>query len=170
MRSPVLFLLVSCVTMVACGTAVYDHRIEIAIQDPSGRLGPPPIAVSVFDKTMGSSEDWANRWMGGTGPGGLYIGEVGATGTKMFYDRTPSARVDAGIALPSYEKEGFFVLDVNPVEGVEQTTALAFVPYGVPSKSAASIVPLSARFRSEALSKGWLIHLVIDVPAVTTKP
>lgn len=170
MRSSILLLFVSSVPMAACGTAVYDHRIEVTIQDPSGRLGPPPIAVSVFNKTMGSSEEWAQRWMGNTAPGAPYVGNVDATGTKMAFDSSPPSRVDAGIALPSYEKEGFLVLDVAPVEGPEQSTVLTFVPYGVSSKSAASIIPLPARFRSESSSKGWLIHLTIDVPPPTTSP
>lgn len=166
-RYTTLVLLAATLTLTACGTVVYDHQIEIAIQDPSGRLGPPPIAVSVFDKQMGSSEEWAGRWMGSTGPGQLYVGKVAATGTKMFYDSTPPARVETGIALPSYAKEGFFVLDVNPVEGSDQTTVLPFVAYGSPSPSGAATVPLPARFRSEFSGKGWLIHLTVDVPPAT---
>jgi hypothetical protein len=163
-RYSTLLLLAAAIMQAACGTAVYNHRIEIAIEDPSGRLGPPPIAVSVFDRTMGSSDEWAGRWMRDSRPGAPYMGEVSATATKMMFDASPPARVDAGIALPAYEKEGFFVLDITPVEGSEQTTVLPFVAYGVLSKPAASIVPLPARFRSEFSDKGWLIHLVVVVP------
>lgn len=170
MRSTTLLLLAATIALAGCGTAVYDHQIEIAIQDPSGRLGPPPIAVSVFDKEMGSSEEWAKRWMGTTGPSALYVGKVAATATRMIYDSTPPAHVETGIALPSYAKEGFFVLDINPVEGSELTTVLPFVPYGIPSPPAAATVPLPARFRSEFSGKGWKIHLIIDVPPATTKP
>ena len=170
MRPPILLLIITAtITHVACGTVVYDHRIDVAIQDPSGRLGPSPIPVSVFDRTMGSSDEWAQRWIGSTAPGAVYAGKVSATATKMFYDSAPPARVETGIALPSYTKEGYFALDVNPVEGSEQTTLLPFVPYGVPSESARSIVPLPARFRSEFSDKGWLIHLSVDVPP-DTKP
>ena len=169
MRYATLLLLAATSTLTGCGTAVYDHRIEIAIQDPAGRLGPPPIAVGVFDKDMGSSEEWAGKWMGGTGPGVPYVGKVSATATKMFYDSAPPARVETGIALPSYAKAGYFLLDVNPVEGAEQTTVLTFVPYGTPSPAAVSTVPLPARFSSEFSGKGWLIHLTVDVPP-DTKP
>jgi len=169
MRYTTLLLLAAMSTLTGCGTAVYDHRIEIAIQDPAGRLGPPPIAVSVFDKDMGSSEEWAGKWMGGTGPGAPYVGKVSTTATRMFYDSTPPARVETGIALPSYAKEGFFLLDVNPVEGTDQTTVLTFVAYGTPSPAAASTVLLPAKFRSEFSGKGWLIHLTVDVPP-DTKP
>ncbi len=128
MRPPILLLIITAtIAHVACGTVVYDHRIDVAIQDPSGRLGPSPIPVSVFDRTMGSSEEWAQRWIGSTAPGAVYAGKVSATATKMF------------------------------------------VPYGVPSESARSFVPLPARFRSEFSDKGWLIHLSVDVPP-DTKP
>ena len=168
MRRLAILVLASTVALSACGTAVYNHRIEITVHDPSGRLGPPPISVSAFDRLMGSSNDWAQKWMRDTSPNSPYIGEVSATATKMFYDRSPADRVDAGIALPAYEKEGFFVLDIAPIEGSEQTTTLMFVAYGSPAST--PVVPLPAKVRSESSDKGWLIHLRIDVPPAPAKP
>lgn len=147
----------------ACGTGVYDHKIEVTINDPSKRLGPPPIEVSIFDKN-GNSADWARKTIGTTEPGKPYSGKTWGTDTKMFYDRTPSMFVDAGFFLPALEKNGYFVLQIRPVSGTEQTTAMNYASYGVPTKEEDRIAPLPAHFRSEAARKGWTIHLIVDVP------
>lgn len=153
----------------ACGTGVYNHQIEVTINDPSRRLGPAPVEVSIFNKTSGSSEEWARKTMGTAGPGAPYTGTVGATDTKMIFDRTPPAMLDAGLALPALERDGFFVLDIKPVEGVEQTTAMNYRSYGVPTRDEDTILPLPAHFRSQGSSKGWTIHLTVDVPPAGDK-
>lgn len=142
MRHLLPLLVFSIAAAAGCGTGVYNHRIEVTLNDPSNRLGPAPVEVSVFNKTQGSSEDWARRTMGTTAPGAPYVGEVGATDTKMVYDRTPPTDVAAGLALPSLETGGYFVFNVRPAEGIEQTTMLTYASYGVPTREEDQIRPL----------------------------
>lgn len=156
------------VALTGCGTGVYNHKIDVTINDPAKRLGPAPIEMSVFDKN-GYSEDWARRTIGTTEPGKPYNGKAWGTDTKMFYDRTPSATVDAGVFVPSLESNGYFVLQIRPVSGTEQTTLLNYASFGVMTAEEDTIAPLPARFSSEAASKGWTIHLIVDVPASSAK-
>jgi hypothetical protein len=50
----------------ACSTIVDEHTVEVLVSDPSQRLGKPPYEVSVFDRSMGSSPEWARKTMGAT--------------------------------------------------------------------------------------------------------
>ena len=43
-----------------CGTAVYDHTIEVTALHGSAESTP----VGVFDRQMGYSRDWAHRALG----------------------------------------------------------------------------------------------------------
>ena len=95
--------------MAGCGTGVYHNKIEVTINDPSKRLGPEPIEVSVFHKNEGDSEEWARKTMGSTGAGKTYSAEVSATDVKsVCYDRTPPTSIGAGLFLPAFEKNGYF--------------------------------------------------------------
>jgi hypothetical protein len=148
------------IALSGCGTAVYDHKIEVTINDPSNRLGPPPLEVSVFDHTMGYSEEWARKTIGRASPGAPYAGAVSDTATKTAFDSSLPANMGAGLFLPALTKEGAFILELHPVEGPEQTATLPFRPF----LSADKVVPLPARFTSRASDKGWTIKLTVDVP------
>jgi hypothetical protein len=169
MRSLLPFLLFS-IAAAQCGTAVYDHKIEVSINDPSRRLGSAPIEVSIFDIHRGYSEEWARRTLGTTAPGAPYAGEVGGTATKMIYDRTPPTDLAAGLALPAFENRGYFVLRIGPVDGTEQSTMLDYTSYGVATADERAIPPLPARVRSTTARKGWTIRLTVDVPPAEPKP
>ena len=167
MRNWLAVLIVS-IASAACGTGVYHHDIEVTINDPSKRLGPPPIEISFFDKN-GYSEDWARRTIGTTEPGKPYSGKTWGTDTKMFYDRTPSMFVDGGLFLPAFETRGYYELMIRPVSGTEQTTTLKYASFGVKTREEDAIPPLAAHYRSKGSSKGWTIHLTVDVPPLEPK-
>jgi len=161
---PLLPLLVFTIAAAAgCGTGTYDHKIELTIKDPSRRLGPEPIEVSIFN-TTGSSEEWARRTIGTTGTGKPYNGVTWSTDTKMAYDRTPPANLDAGLFLPGLRQEGYYLLKIRPIAGTDQTTALTWASFHVRTNEDDTVPPLPAHFRSEAARKGWTIHLTVDVP------
>ncbi|MGE3887624.1 MAG: hypothetical protein AB7H81_14415 [Vicinamibacterales bacterium] len=44
MRARLLPLVLVHLVVSSCGTGVFVHAFEIAIEDPAGRLGPPPAA------------------------------------------------------------------------------------------------------------------------------
>ena len=157
----VLFALVS----TACGTAVYEHRFEVAVNDPQNRLGPPPVDVSIFDSSMGRSEEWARKTIGRSSPGQPYIGQTSSTAAKMVYDSSLPASVTAGLFLPGLEKAGFFMLSVATADGPERATTLKYASFNVPTAEEDKIQPLTARFSSVPAKKGWTIRLTVDVPA-----
>jgi hypothetical protein len=159
-----LFLILS-----GCGTAVFEHKFEVTLNDPTERLGPEP-EVSIFDNVMGYSDEWARRTMGTAAAGRPYAGRVSATDMKTVFDRTPPAMVQAGLALPALEQEGHFVLQIKPVAGPEQTTEMPYKSYTVPTAAEDQIKPLTARFTGTPSSKGWTIRLTVDVPPAPTDP
>src|SRR5689334_9129500 len=59
-------------TLIACGASSFKHTVEVVVADPTRRLGPPPYEVSIFDPRMGSTSDWAKRWMGPTSDSAHY--------------------------------------------------------------------------------------------------
>ena len=150
--------------LAGCGTAVYTHKIEVTINDPSNRLGlgpAPAVEVSVFDHTMGYSEEWARKTIGRAAPGAPYAGEVSDTATKTAFDSSLPADMSAGLFLPALTKDGAFILEIRPVEGPEQTATL---PYRSFFGGKAEVLPLPARFTSKGADKGWTIKLTVDVP------
>ena len=89
MRSrTVLFTLLASLALSSCGTGVFTHRFAIEIDDPGGRLGPPPYLLSVFDPQMGRSEEWARKTMGTTTPGTAFSTSHDAVeGLHAFVER-----------------------------------------------------------------------------------
>jgi hypothetical protein len=167
MRKLLAALLLSIIAA-GCGTGVYHHRIEISLNDPTKRLGDGPVEVSIFDNVMGYSDEWARRTMGTASPGTSYSGTVSDTDTKMVYDRTPPERVQAGLAVPALEKGGFFVLHVKPAAGSEVATTLPYKSYLVSTAEEDRIQPLTARVTGTPSSKGWTLHVTVDVPPAAT--
>jgi hypothetical protein len=167
MRKLLATLLLS--TIVAgCGTGVYHHKIEVSLNDPTKRLGDGPIEVSIFDSLMGYSDEWARRTIGTTSAGSPYVGTWSDTDTKMVYDRTPPQSIQAGLALPALQKDGFFVLLLKP--GSEQEKAMPYKSYGVSTREEDQIQPLTAKFTSTPSSKGWTIRMVVDIPPAPADP
>jgi hypothetical protein len=154
--------------LAACGTAVFDHVVEVQVSDPSGRLGAGPIEVSVFDKQMGQSAEWARRTMGVARPGAPYVGRVSSTAAKMIYDHSPPAQLEVGLALPAYESRGYFLLSLPPSTDQEHKASAPFIPYGAYFADPGSPAPpLPLRVRTTAARKGWRLHVTVDVPAVS---
>jgi hypothetical protein len=152
-----------------CGTGVYNHQIEVSLNDPTKRLGDGPVEVSIFDNVMGYSDEWARRTMGTASAGSPYSGTWSDTATKMVYDRTPPEMIQAGLAVPALQKDGFFVLQMKPVAGSEQTTSLPYKSYRVATAEEDKIQPLVARLTGTPSSKGWTLRLVVDVPPAEPK-
>jgi hypothetical protein len=159
-------LLLISISGVGCGTAVYTHQIEVTIQDPSGRLVAGPVDVSIFDKYMGYSEEWARRTMAAATASAPYVGTVNTMPVKWFWDSTLPPNVIAGLVVPAIEKNGYFVVDINLVHGVAQSASAPFAPWGAFFPDSTSTVPpLPVRYQGERGDKGWRIRLTVDVPA-----
>jgi hypothetical protein len=162
-RTILLLTLATAASTAACGTAVFEHHVTVAIVDPAGRLGDGPIEVSLFDHRMGSSEEWARRTIGVSTSSAPYAGRVSATATKMVLDTSLPADVAAGLAIPAYETRGYFLLDLRPQAGTDDVS-LAFVPYGAYVPEGDAVAPLRARITSEPGDRGWRISLTVHIP------
>jgi hypothetical protein len=163
MRSRLILLVLASVLLASCGTGVFVHRFEIAVSDPSGRLGPPPYEMSLFDFRMGQSEEWARKTMGVSAPGAPFVGEYKSVETKMIFDSSPAKQVSVALWFPAYEKAGYFGFVLEPVDGAEQQTTLTFVPWNAPYPEGAKVVPIPARVRSEARDGAWVLRIVLEV-------
>ena len=155
---------VSSLLLTGCGTGPFTHRFEIAIADPSGRLGAPPVEISLFDRTMGASEEWARRTAGTVAPGAPFIGTYESVETKMIFDTTPAARVAVALWLPAYEKAGSFNFVLEPIAGTEQQVTLPFAPWADVYPGGSKVVPIPARVRSEVSEGAWLFHVTLEIP------
>jgi hypothetical protein len=147
-----------------CGTGVFTHRFEIAIADPSGRLGAAPIEISLFDRTMGASEEWARKTIGTAAPGSPFMGSYESVETKMMFDSSPARQVAVAVWLPAYEKAGYFSFVLEPIAGVEQQVTLPFAPWADFYPEGNKVVPIPASVRSEARDGAWLFHVTLDIP------
>lgn len=165
MRSPTaLFTLLASLVLSSCGTGVVSHQVAIEIEDPGGRLGPPPYQLSVFDPQMGRSEEWARKTMGTAAPGAAFSASYDTVETKAIGDQTPPRRIAAALWLPAYERTGYFALMLEPSAASETTVELPFVPWGDPDPDGPTVAPLTARVRGEPADGAWSLHLTIRVP------
>ncbi len=164
MRARLLSLVLVHLVIASCGTGVFVHAFEMAIADPSGRLGSPPVEVGIFDHTLGRSEEWARRTAGTAAPGAPYRGEHRSVESRMVLDSSPASRVAVGLWLPAYERAGFFQLSIEPRAGEVQRVRLPFVPWADSYPEGSKVVPLSATVRSTAGEGAWVFHVTLEVP------
>jgi hypothetical protein len=159
-------LLIAAVILSSCGTATYTHDISVLINDPSGRLGPGSVEVSIFDRQMGSSPDWARRSMGTASEGAPYKAELFTTRVKTFLSEDLPGQVVAALAIPAYEKNGYFVVSIAPDPAAEKTIVAPFAPYGDDFRDGDQVKPLPVRYTSQPGEHGWTITITVDVPPV----
>jgi len=115
--------------MLGCGTVVYKHTVEVLISDPAHRLGSPPYDVSVFDYRMGSTSDWARKWMGPTSDAAPYRVEYSSTSVATIFDPPRPDKFELAVAVPSLETRGFFTLSVHPQPNRSRRQPAGFVAY-----------------------------------------
>lgn len=132
------------------------------MSDPSGRLGPPPHEVSVFDGRMGHSAEWAERTMGTSAPGAPFRTTFSTVDTVTVGVSRP-AKVDLWLYLPGLDRRGFFFLHLEPAARPEGEAVLAFSAFG-DSGPAEDVSSLTVRWSAAPAPKGWRIGLRIDVP------
>ncbi len=164
MRARFLCMAFAHLLLSGCGTGVVAHRFEITISDPAGRLGAPPIEISLFDRTMGASEEWARKTMGTVAPGAPFVGTYESVETRMMFDSSPARRVAVALWLPADEKAGYFPFVLEPIAGVEQQVTLPFVPWPDSYPEDDTVAPIPARVRSEARDGAWVFHVTLDIP------
>jgi hypothetical protein len=146
-----------------CGTVVYQHTVEVLVSDPSRRLGPPPIDVSVFDRQMGSTGDWAKKWMGPTSDQAPYETQHTSTKTVTIFDPPRPPDLEVSVAVPAYESRGYFWLLLKPGSSPSGEQRAGFVPYG-DSFPADQVPTMTVQYTATPEPKGWHLVLRLQVP------
>lgn len=132
------------------------------MNDASGRIGPPPHEVSVFDGRMGHSAEWAERTMGTAAPGAPFRTTFSTVDTVTVGVSRP-AKVDLWLYLPGLDRRGFYYLHLEPAARPAGEAALAFSPFG-DSGPGEEVPGLTVRWSAAPAPKGWRIGLRIEVP------
>jgi hypothetical protein len=158
-------VLVAALLLGGCGTGVFTSTFAVYVDDPSDRLGPPPVQVSIFDPLMGSSAEWADRTMGSSQPGSAYAGQVDQTESRMAFDSSPPKRVPAALYLPAYSEQGYFALDLQPAAGQSQELDAPFVAFWSPEPGKVrQLPPLAVTTACTQADAGWAITLTAHIP------
>jgi hypothetical protein len=150
------------VVSASCGTAVYEHRIEVAVDDPANKLGPPPVQVSVFDHQMGYSEDWAKKSLRPTSTSAPYVQSITTTGTVAVGNSALPKEVTIAVALPVLSAEGYYLFTAELPAEHERSAKASFVRYGeyFPDPGAPTV---GVRYHSEPDKKGWRVFVVVAI-------
>lgn len=140
-----------------CGTAVYDHTIEVTALHGAAET----TEVGVFDRQMGYSRDWAHRALGPSSASAPHVGTVSTTATVTLADSKQARPVTLSLAVPELTDDGYFQLTIDePLR--QQLRQAQFCGYGAyfPEANAAAIpVTVSA----EAKEGDWKVELTVDL-------
>jgi hypothetical protein len=154
--------IVSLLATLGCGTAVFEHRIQVAVDDPAKKLGPPPVEVSIFDHQMGYSEDWAKKSMRPTSASAPYVQSLTTTGTVSVGSSPRPKDVTIAVALPRLSTEGYYLFTAELPAEQDRDAKASFVRYGeyFPDPGAPTV---GVRYRAEPDKKGWRVFIVVAV-------
>ena len=159
--SSVPILLVAVMALSGCGTATYTH--DITIDDPSGRLGPGPVDVSIFDHDMGSSMEWARKTMGPASKEAPYKTTFVTTRVRTVLSEDLPGQVVVAIAIPAYETRGYFLASIAPDPAAEKTIVAPVVMFGR-DPAAEAVAPLAVHYTSQPGDRGWQIGIRVEIP------
>lgn len=153
-------------TTASCGTALITNEFSATVVDPGKRLPAGPTQISIFDSSMGQSDEWARKSMGSTSPGYPYTTSFTTTGTKFVGDNSPSAQVTAGLSIPQFQAKGYFSIQLTPVDGqavILQAPFIGYYDYSAATDGAVKPLPVTVTAKSGNLS--WQLTVVAAIPA-----
>lgn len=144
----------------ACGTAVYNHHIDVRVMTRDG--APVENRVSIFDHSMGYSREWAQRAIGVSTPSQPYSGTVSSTATVTLLDHGLPSTLDIAFALPEISPDGYYLMAVQlPAESGREGLA-RFVRFDEYSP-AANAPSLTVKYVSSPQDKGWRLRLDVQI-------
>ena len=154
--------ILSLLLLAACGTHVFEHVVEISIDDPTHRLGEK-VQVSVFDHSMGYSMEWALRDMRVVTPDRAFVGRWSTADAVAIGNSGPRPALDLAFAFPQLSRDGYFFIALEPVDGETKQGTAAFTSYGAyfPDQRGPS---LPVRYLAREAKNGWHIQLTAQVP------
>lgn len=155
-----LLAVLAAVVLSSCGTGTFDAHYRVGV----AAGGAASVPVSMFDSTMGDTQDWAERTLGTASPGQPYEATITAVETRMVTDSGPSPKLSAGLYLPSLHTDGWYVVAFTPEDGVAQDVSATFVPWDPPATPQS---PLPLRVLATAQDSAWTVEIALPalVPA-----
>ena len=155
--------ILSLLLLTACGTHVFEHVVEISIDDPTHRLGEN-VQVSVFDHSMGYSMEWALRDMRVVTATRPYVGRWSTANAVAVGNSGPRPTLDLAFSLPQLSREGYFFIALEPAEGETKQGTAAFASYGTYFPEPRPGLSLPVRYVAREAKNGWHIQLTAQVP------
>lgn len=144
----------------ACGTAVYNHRIDVRVLTREG--APLETRVSIFDHLMGYSREWAERGAGVSTPSQPYSGTFSSTATVTIVDHKLPPTLDIAFVLPEVSPGGYYLLSAQlPAESGREGKA-GFVRFDEYSPEA-NAPSLNVKYFSSPQDKGWRVRLDVQI-------
>lgn len=154
-RKPLLVMAVV-LALAGCGTGTFDSTYRVSVEDPAGAQGA--VAVSMFDPSMGDTQEWAEKSLGTASPGRPYEATITAVESRLLLDGGPSQAVEAGLYLPELNPNGWYRVAFEPVDGAHQQVQAMFVPWEVPGTPAPAI---DLRILPESDDSAWIVDLTV---------
>ena len=156
-------LLLAGFALIACGNAVFNHTVDVVVSDPTHKLGSEPLEVSVFDSRMGSTSDWARKFMGLTSDSAPYRTPYTSMKVVTIFDPPRPDELELALALPKFESRGFFWVKLRPGAARTGTERAGFAPYHEFDRI--DPVPrLDVQYTATPEPKGWHLVLRLLVP------
>ena len=149
-----LLVMTVVLALAGCGTGTFDSTYRVSVEDPTGAV----VAVSVFDSSMGDTQDWAEKSLGTASPERPYEATMSAVESRLVLDGGPSKTVEAGLYLPELNPDGWYRVAFEPVDGAQQGVKAPFVPWEVPGNPAPAI---DLRILPESDGSAWILDLTV---------
>lgn len=168
-----LFVLVLAGAGAACGTVVIEHDVQLTINDPTGRLGPPPweVAVNAPSPLYSGSVDWALDANGGqASPGAPYSAAFSHTRAVAGLGVPHEQEVEIAIVLPALRDDGWWGGRLQILEDRRVRGHVRFAAWGSLFAEEGS-ESLPTRGTATPRDEGsWRLELTIEIPAAPGAP
>lgn len=150
-----LALLLSLLVL-SCGTSVHQHEVSLQVEG----LGDDPVEVSVFDRDMGYSEEWARRKVGLSSPGRPYVTDFSTVDTATVGSGGPKG-VTVALSIPKLRNGGYWLARLEPLDDSERRVMAAFVPWNeyFPPEPAGK---LRVRYSARKAPRGLKIQIFVE--------
>lgn len=147
----------------ACGTALYKHEVQITIDDPTGRLGTPPLEVSIFDSRMGTSTEFARKSVGVTSTEVPYKRAFNTTAAALVGSAPRPDSLDLSVMVPAMTKRGFFVLRVRPGVATSGSGTAGYLLHSEfdPEGDGPQV---QFHYTATPLPEGWALQIQLKAP------
>ncbi len=146
---------------VGCGEKIYQHRVIVHVVPGHPQLGPPPFAVALWNRSLGSDAAYAETWMRPTTPERPAVVQLTTTEPSRFLGSgsLPSV-VGLALAVPRLNENGYYWLELKPEPAEETVISAPFVPWGS-TEPDPRLPELKVQCVAERANGGWRLRLTV---------